>query len=110
MAKSEEKEYSEIIKRAHKSVPGGCQFNTGRLLIVLKKNLIPIKVSPKEDDEPIGRFIDEENLILKKKTGRSKINLDGSTNTLSTDSDSTTSPVPSSIYSSASTSYADSWE
>jgi hypothetical protein len=116
MPKQEEKEYMDIIKQAHKSVPGGCRFNTGRLLMVLKKNLVPIKVSPYDDEEPSGTIIDEGSIKYSKerKRGRSKNKLDRSINTLPTDSESSSSsaasPVPSSAYSSASTSYADSWE
>lgn len=120
MPKHEEKEYMEIIKAAHKSVPGGCRFNTGRLLMVLKKNLVPIRISPADDEEPTGTVMGDGSLsygnkIEKRKKGRSKNKLDQSINTLPTDSDSSSSytsasPVPSSAYSSASTSYVDSWE
>jgi hypothetical protein len=121
MTKHEEKEYMDIIKLAHKSVPGGCRFNTGRLLMVLKKNLVPVKVSPENDDEePTGTIMGDESLCYKessekRKRGRTKNKLERSNNTLPTDSDSNSSysaasPVPSSAYSSASTSYADSWE
>ncbi|KAL3766835.1 hypothetical protein ACHAWO_002273 [Cyclotella atomus] len=119
MPKHEEKEYMDIIKIAHKSVPGGCRFNTGRLLMVLKKNLVPIRVSTDDDEEPTGTVMGDGSLSYKKsekvKRGRAKNKLNGSANTLPTDSDSNSSysaasPVPSSAYSSASTSYADSWE
>lgn len=119
MPKHEEKEYIEIIKTAHKSVPGGCRFNTGRLLMVLKKHLVPVRVSPEDDEEPTGTVMGDGSLSYKKsekrKKGRTKNGLDQSINTLPTDSDSNSSysaasPVPSSAYSSASTSYADSWE
>jgi hypothetical protein len=91
--------------------------------MVLKKNLVPVKVvSPENDDEePTGTIMGDESLCYKesnsekRKRGRTKSKLERSNNTLPTDSDSNSSysavsPVPSSAYSSASTSYADSWE
>jgi hypothetical protein len=116
MPKHEEKEYIDIIKTAHKSVPGGCRFNTGRLLMVLKKELVPVRISPGDDEEPCGTVIEEGSLKYSKerKRGRSKNKLIQSINTLPTDSSdsssSVASPVPSSAYSSASTSAVDSWE
>ncbi|KAL3803123.1 hypothetical protein HJC23_003398 [Cyclotella cryptica] len=123
MPKHEEDDYMEVIKRAHRSVPGGCRFNTGRLLMVLKKNLIPVKVSSEDDEEPAGPIMEDGSLSYskdsnlssrKRKTNRRiKNKLAQSTNTLPTASDSSDSGpshVPSSTYSSASTSYADSWE
>ena len=83
--------------------------------MVLKKELVPIKVSLEDDEEPCGTIIDEGSLKYSKerKRGRTKNKLDQSLNTLPTDSDSSysaASPVPSSAYSSASTSAVDSWE
>ncbi|KAL7478128.1 hypothetical protein ACHAW6_003903 [Cyclotella cf. meneghiniana] len=123
MPKHEEDEYMEVIKCAHRSVPGGCRFNTGRLLMVLKKNLVPVKVSSEDDEEPAGLIMEDGSLSYSEKSNlssrkkqtkrRSKNKLTQSTNTLPTESDSSESGpshVPSSAYSSASTSYADSWE
>lgn len=123
MPRHEEDEYMEVIKRAHRSVPGGCRFNTGRLLMVLKKNLIPVRVSSEDDEEPAGLIMEDGSLCYskesnlssrKRKTNRRiKNKLAQSTNTLPTESDSSSSSpshVPSSAYSSTSTSYADSWE
>lgn len=127
MNKHEEEDYMEVIKRAHKSVPGGCRFNTGRLLMVLRKKLVPLKVSEDEyDEEPLGtimegRSLSRENRENSKRKSRGK--LAQSTNTMPTDSESSGSVrsgdysvgdeqsyVASSAYSSASTSYVDSWE
>ena len=111
MPKHEEKEYMDIIKRANRSVPGGLKFNTGKLLMVLKKCLVP-KIADDEDTycSVVNNGI---NKSKERKCGRNKNKLDQSSNTLPTDSDSsysTSSPVHSSAYSSASTSYVDSWE
>ena len=114
MPKHEEMDYMEVIKRAHRSVPGGCRYNTGRLLMVLRKRLVPVKV-PIEDDEdekPSGLLMDDQSYtkssdsssLGKKKNSRK---LGQSTNTLPTDSESS---APSTAYSSCSTSYVDSWE
>ena len=113
MPKHEEKDYMDIIKRAHKSVPGGLKFNTGKLLMVLKKCLVP-KIA--DDEGSYGSVMNKGtiNKSTERKRGRTKNKLDQSSNTLPTDSSgssySTYSPVHSSAYSSASTSYVDSWE
>jgi hypothetical protein len=108
MEPEEEEEYIDIIKRAHKSVPGGCRFNTGRLLVVLKKKLVPIKLS-EEEEEPLGTIMEESCNTKERRAGRNKGKLARSTNTLPTDSETESSGRGSS-YGSASTSYADSWE
>ena len=107
MPKHEEKEYMHIIKMAHRYVPGGCRYNTGRLLMVLRKKLVPVKVV--EDAEPNGPIMhenaeSEESFndsagSSEKKNGKKLIR---STNTLPTDSES-------SAYSNASSSFVDSW-
>ncbi|KAL7524064.1 hypothetical protein ACHAXR_001336 [Thalassiosira sp. AJA248-18] len=128
MPKHEEMDYMEVIKRAHMSVPGGCRFNTGRLLMVLKKRLVPIKMQlddMEEEEEESDDCLSYKNNSSgssslsqgKKKSSNAKLNkklqLGRSTNTLPTDSESS---VPSSAYysssaaSSADTSYVDSWE
>ena len=120
MPKHEEKEYMHIIKMAHRSVPGGCRYNTGRLLMVLRKKLVPVRVV--EDDEPNGPIMDENeeseesfnNNSADSSEKKNKKKLARSTNTLPTDSESSSS-VPSSAfnssaYSNASSSYVDSWE
>mmetsp|Transcript_12062 Transcript_12062/g.22458 ORF Transcript_12062/g.22458 Transcript_12062/m.22458 type:complete len:229 (-) Transcript_12062:111-797(-) len=114
MPKHEEMDYMEVIKRAHRSVPGGCRYNTGRLLMVLRKRLVPVKVpiEEDEDEEPSGLLMDDQSYTKssdsssrgKKKNSRK---LCRSTNTLPTDSESS---APSTAYSSCSTSCVDSWE
>ena len=115
MPNDEEMDYMEVIKRAHKSVPGGCRYNTGRLLLVLRKKLVPMKVQLEEDYDEVSEgslsdakssFSSSSTSLRKKKDLKKK--LQRSTNTLPTDSES--SAAESTAYSSASTSYADSWE
>lgn len=114
MPKHEETDYMEVIKRAHKSVPGGCRYNTGRLLMVLRKRLVPVKV-PVEEEEPVGRMIEEEGGLSCTKSSdgssqrkrRKKKLMGRSSNTLPTDSESSDL---STAYSSASASFIDSWE
>jgi len=135
LPKHEEKEYMSIIRRAHKTVPGGIRYNTGRLLMVLHKKLVPLKKLPveEEDSEPSGRILEgsssscmkssstttddsNDNNRTNRSEGGGKKNktkkLKRSTNTLPTDSES---DVSSHVYSSrastsCSTSYVDSWE
>lgn len=112
MPRNEERDYMEVIQRAHKSVPGGCRYNTGRLLLVLRKRLVPVRV-PIKEEEPLGSIVDGHIPSYIKTSdstsqGKKKKKLSSrSTNTLSTDSESS---GRSTAYSSASTSYVDSWE
>jgi hypothetical protein len=113
MPRHEEMDYMEIIKRAHKSVPGGTRFNTGRLLMVLRKKLVPLKITLDGDEEPVASVADEStrssHSSSEKRRGRKKLAV--STATLPTDSESSyASSARSTAYSSASTSYVDSWE
>eukprot|EP00578_Thalassiosira_sp_NH16_P021865 CAMPEP_0181095346 /NCGR_PEP_ID=MMETSP1071-20121207/10469_1 /TAXON_ID=35127 /ORGANISM="Thalassiosira sp., Strain NH16" /LENGTH=271 /DNA_ID=CAMNT_0023177719 /DNA_START=67 /DNA_END=882 /DNA_ORIENTATION=+ len=122
MPAAEEQEFMDVIRLAHRSVPGGCRYNTGRLLLVLRKRLVPVRITPGEeegdDGEPSGAVMDEGSLSIDKSGGSDsnssdderrrkkkdkKFGLGRSTNTLSTDSES-------SAYSSVDTSYVDSWE
>ncbi|KAL3775546.1 hypothetical protein ACHAW5_001565 [Stephanodiscus triporus] len=119
MPKQEEMDYMTIINRAHKSVPGGCRYNTGRLIMVLRKKLVPVRLPLDVDETSLGQITDGEGHITHTKgldNSRAKITnkdtLKRSTSTLPTESDtdsSLSSGLPPS-YSSASTSYADSWD
>ena len=131
MSKHEEDEYMSIVRRAHKSVPGGIRYNTGRLLMVLYKKLVPLKpvIVEEEEEEPNGDVIEEGSYTrstedvanAKKKDERRRQKLKQSTNTLPTDSESdscTSRSFHSSTRASSarqssfstSTSYVDSWE
>ena len=134
MSKHEEDEYMSIVRRAHKSVPGGIRYNTGRLLMVLCKRLVPLKpiIVEEEEEEPNGYIIEEgsytkscssadEHVTNTKKDNRRRQKLKQSTNTLPTDSESdscTSRSFHSSTRASSarqssfstSTSYVDSWE
>lgn len=117
MSKDEEDDYMELIKRAQKSVPGGCRFNPGKLLMVLKKKLIP--VVPEYCEEPRGDIMDNNSASFHssskfKKNGKPK-HLSDSATTLPTDSESSSEGSyaksrTSTYESSCSTSYVDSWE
>mmetsp|Transcript_15666 Transcript_15666/g.25750 ORF Transcript_15666/g.25750 Transcript_15666/m.25750 type:complete len:270 (+) Transcript_15666:125-934(+) len=120
MPKYEENDYMELIKRAQKSVPGGCRYNNGKLLMVLKKRLVPVIVN---DEKSMSFDNSEEISKRRRKSNRNKKpkNLSNSSTTLPTDdeTDSSTSNEScsyerskSSTYeqSSCSTSYVDSWE
>lgn len=127
MPAAEEREFMDIIRLAHRSVPGGCRYNTGRLLLVLRKRLVPVRITPdeegEEDGEPSGVVMDEGSLSIDKSGGSDsnnssddekrkkkmdkKLGLGRSTNTLPTDSESS---APSTAYSSVDTSCVDSWE
>lgn len=123
MPPHEELEYMSLIKRAHRNVPGGIRFNTGRLLLVLCKKLVPLKMVVKEDNsEPSGEVMscsqgDGDSMHSEDVTGATGSNnkLKRSTNTVPTDSETDAS---SSVYSSSrvqssfstSTSFVDSWE
>lgn len=112
MPKYEEDDYIELIKRAHKSVPGGCCFNPGKLLMVLKKKLVPV----------VAEYYDEKSMAFKCSGSRSNSKpklLSNSSTTLPTDDESFSSNESysherrkSSTYeqSSCSTSYVDSWD
>ena len=136
MSKHEEDEYMSIVRRAHKSVPGGIRYNTGRLLMVLCKRLVPLKpiIVEEEEEEPNGYVIEEGSYTkscssadehvtnTKKKDDRRRQKLKQSTNTLPTDSESDSCSASRSFHSSTrassarqssfstSTSYVDSWE
>ena len=135
MSKHEEDEYMSIVRRAHKSVPGGIRYNTGRLLMVLCKKLVPLKpvIVEEEEEEPnYGDVVEEgsytkssssvdEHVANTKKENRRRQKLKQSTNTLPTDSESdscTSRSFHSSTRASSarqssfstSTSYVDSWE
>ena len=56
MSPPEEKDYMEMIGEAYKSIPGGPRFNRGRLLIVMKKSLVPVRIE--DDSEPDGLVAD----------------------------------------------------
>ena len=125
-----------IVRRAHKSVPGGIRYNTGRLLMVLCKRLVPLKptIVEEEEEEPNGYVIEEGSYTkscssadehvtnTKKKDDRRRQKLKQSTNTLPTDSESDSCSASRSFHSSTrassarqssfstSTSYVDSWE
>lgn len=119
MPKDEEKEYLEIIKVAHRSPPGGCRYNTGRLLMVLRKKLVPMKSAIEDDEQSMGSDTDKESKSYASSSGSSssrsggnnrgahKKKLGQSTITLPTDSESS---AQSSAFSSCSTSFVDSWE
>lgn len=118
MSKDEEDDYMELIKRAQKSVPGGCRFNPGKLLMVLKKKLIPVVAEYCE--EPRGDIMDNNSASFHssskmKKNGKPK-HLSDSATTLPTDSESSSegsypkSRTSTYTKSSCSTSYVDSWE
>lgn len=120
MPKQEEMDYMTIINRAHKSIPGGCRYNTGRLLMVLRKKLVPVRLPLDVDETSLGQITDGGGHITYTKgldNSRAKITKKdtlkrSSTSTLPTESDtdsSLSSGLPPS-YSSASTSYADSWD
>jgi len=135
MSKHEEDEYMSIVRRAHKSVPGGIRYNTGRLLMVLCKKLVPLKpvIVEEEEEEPNGDVIEEgsyaessssteQHVTNTKKENRRRQKLKQSTNTLPTDSESDSCSASRSFHSSTrassarqssfstSTSYVDSWE
>ena len=135
LPKHEEIEYMSIIRKAHKTVPGGIRYNPGRLLMVLHKKLVPLKKLPVEEEgsERSGRITFEGSSSSCRKSGstttddsnnnrtnrnrsevgrkKNKTKLKRSTNTLPTDSESDVSSVYSSRAStSCSTSYVDSWE
>jgi len=134
MSKHEEDEYMSIVRRAHKSVPGGIRYNTGRLLMVLCKKLVPLKpvIVEEEEEEPNGDVVEDvsytkssrsadEHVANTKKENRRRQKLKQSTNTLPTDSESdscTSRSFHSSTRASSarqssfstSTSYVDSWE
>ena len=122
MPKHEEKEYIDVIQQAHRSIPGGCRYNTGRLLLVLRKKLVPVTIE--EDDEPSGVIMEgggrnSSSLSSYKSNGtgsssqgdinkeKMKKKLQQSTGTLPTDIESS---GRSTEFSSASTSFVDSWE
>ncbi|EJK76941.1 hypothetical protein THAOC_01268 [Thalassiosira oceanica] len=52
MSPPEESDYMEMIRSAYNSIPGGPRFNRGRLLIVMKKRLVPVRIE--DDSEPDG--------------------------------------------------------
>ena len=130
MSKHEEDEYMSIVRRAHKSVPGGIRYNTGRLLMVLCKKLVPLKpvIVEEEEEEPNGDVSyaessssADEHVTNIKKDNRRRQKLKQSTSTLPTDSESdscTSRSFHSSTRASSarqssfstSTSYVDSWE
>lgn len=120
MPKHEEIDYMEVIKRAHNSVPGGCRYNTGRLLMVLRKKLVPIKVPLKEDydEEPLGQVMAEGGILSDARSSDSS-SLTRSKNKIPKKLKQITNTIPtyselsadlSTACSSASTSYVDSWE
>ena len=118
MPKYEENDYMELIKRAQKSVPGGCRYNNGKLLMVLKKKLVPVVVSEEKsmsfDSSEMSKRRSKSNRNMKPK------NLSNSSTTLPTDDETDSSSNESCSYeksksssyeqSSCSTSYVDSWE
>jgi len=123
MPKYEENDYTELIKRAQKSIPGGCRYNNGKLLMVLKKKLVPVKVC----EEKSMSFNSSESNKRRNKSKRNMKpkNLSNSSTTLPTDDESIDESSASasnescsyersksSTYeqSSCSTSYVDSWE
>jgi hypothetical protein len=115
MPKYEEDDYMELIKRAQKSVPGGCRFNPGKLLMVFKKKLVPV-VAEYCEEKSMGFNSSGSN---KKRSNSKSRHLSNSLTTLPTDDESFSSNESypherskSSTYeqSSCSTSYVDSWE
>eukprot|EP00985_Skeletonema_marinoi_P002627 scaffold1075_cov98-Skeletonema_marinoi.AAC.1 len=123
MPKYEENDYMELIKRAQKSVPGGCRYNNGKLLMVLKKKLVPVTVC--EEKSMCLNSAESNKRRSKSKRNMKPKNLSNSSTTLPTDDESVdessesasneSSPYErskSSTYeqSSCSTSYVDSWE
>lgn len=125
MPKYEEDDYMELIKRAQRSVPGGCRFNPGKLLMVLKKQLVPVIAENAE--ESMGFDSSESNMRKRnskpKHLSNSSTTLPTVTSELPTDDDDTFASSESCSYderqrsksstyeqSSCSTSYADSWE
>ena len=52
MNAQEEDDYMNMISEAYKSIPGGPKFNRGRLLIVMRKKLVPVRIE--EECEPDG--------------------------------------------------------
>ena len=118
MPKHEENDYIELIKRAQKSVPGGCRYNNGKLLMVLKKKLVPVIVS---EEQSMGFDSTEINQRKRKKHSMKPKNLSNSSTTLPTDDETDSSASNDSCsyeksktssyeQSSCSTSYVDSWE
>ena len=113
MPKYEENDYMELIKRAQRSVPGGCRYNNGKLLMVLKKKLVPIKVS--EEKSTSSNSNSSESNERRSKSNRPK-NLSNSSTTLPTDDETIDeSSASSGSYDyerskSTTISYVDSWE
>ena len=116
MPKYEENDYMELIKRAQKSVPGGCRFNNGKLLMVLKKKLVPVIVC--EENSTSSNSSESNKRRSKSKCNMKPKNLSNSSTTLPTDDETIDESSASSgscsydMYeqSSCSTSYVDSWE
>jgi len=60
MPKLEESEWMDLMESIHASVKGGMKYNTGRLLMVLHKPLIPHKGDEYDDTLRGGRGYPEE--------------------------------------------------
>ncbi len=127
----EEEDYADVVRMAHRSVPGGMRFNSGKLLMVLKKELVPVRVAEREEEEEEEDKCDGRDCGKTKyspsssssSTTTSREKLRHSAGTLPTDADSCTwdsssksteasspSKAPSQNASSAYSSYVDSWE
>ena len=70
MSPVEEAEYKSIIAMAHGSVPGGMRFNSGRLLMVLKKQLVPLRVNTRTEEEDGSVSASEEEGKFRTSCGR----------------------------------------
>ncbi|KAL9187779.1 hypothetical protein ACHAXT_006157 [Thalassiosira profunda] len=116
MPLAEENEYMEIVRLAHKSIPGGCRFNTGRLLLVMRKRLVPVRVTDEEDESM--NEVSEESASSGSSTSKMQKKLRSSDSTPPTDMESSSEGSGSGSgtgrhmksYSTNSTSYVDSWE
>lgn len=82
MPKYEENDYMELIKRAQRSVPGGCRYNNGKLLMVLKKKLVPVIVCEEKSTSSNSNSSDSNERRSKSKRPK---NLSNSSTTLPTD-------------------------
>lgn len=123
MPKYEENDYMELIKRAQRSIPGGCRYNNGKLLMVLKKKLVPVIVCEEKSTSSNSNSSESNDRRSKSKRCMKPKNLSNSSTTLPTDDETVDESSASSgscsyerskstayEQSSCSTSYVDSWE
>jgi len=62
MPKGEEAEWMDLMESIHASVKGGMKYNTGRLLMVLHKPLIPHKGEDYDESMRGGRGYEEPDM------------------------------------------------